>query len=266
MSTKQCSFSLEHYREILQTAKNNGYLFLLFDEAETTSAERCCLLRHDIDYTPEKATEFGRIEADLGIQSTYFFQVVAKTYNPREQATYQAIHELVDMGHKIALHFDVTWQADTTWECLPDLCAREQDLLAHLTDLDIPDIVSFHNPGTYADKVIDKDVTGIHHTYEPRYFSAFKYLSDSQGWYEGCMCKLFESGKYPKIQLLTHPYIWWSDPHEDFVKDMAALINMRRSQLTEYMITHHPVCSKNKDRLRMLVKKDFCFTASDLLQ
>jgi len=255
MSTEACSFSLGHYQEILQAAKNSGYEFLLFDEAQAASADRCCLLRHDIDYTPEKATEFGRIEADVGIRATYFFQVVASTYNIREQTVYKTIHELADMGHKIALHFDVTWRADARWEDLPDLCAHERKLLELLTDLDIPDIVSFHNPGTYAKKVVDKDVAGIHHAYEPRYFSAFKYLSDSQGWYEGCVCKLFESGKYPKIQLLTHPYIWSNDPRAGFVEDMAGLINMRRDQLTEYMITHHPVCAKNQDLLRKLVKK-----------
>ncbi len=255
MPDKTCSFSLDHYREILQTAKESGYEFLLFDELLST-AEQCCLLRHDIDYTPEKATEFGKIEADLGIRSTYFFQIVAWTYNIRERASYQAIRELSDMGHQIALHFDVTWRGASQWEELPNLCTKERELLSHLTGLDIPDIVSFHNPGTYANKVIDKEVAGIHHTYEPRYFSAYKYLSDSQGWYEGCVCKLFESGKYPRIQLLTHPYIWWDDPHSDFIENMSALINMRRDQLTEYMIEHHPVCTKNQDQLRSFVKSD----------
>ena len=104
------------------------------------------------------------------------------------------------------------------------------------------------------DKMIDKEVVGIHHTYEPRYFSEFKYLSDSQGWYEGCVCKLFESRKYPRIQLLTHPYIWSKSPRSDFIEDMVSLIKRRRDQLTEYMIFHHPVCEKNSSRLRSLVK------------
>jgi hypothetical protein len=254
MSTETCSFSLQHYREILQTAKTAGYEFLLFDEAQTSTADRCCLLRHDIDYTPEKAMEFGKIEADCGIRSTFFFQVVAWTYNARERTCYRTIRELADMGHQIGLHFDVTWQAQTGWEDLLDLCARERELLSHMTGLNIPDIISFHNPGTYAVKVINKDVVGIHHTYEPRYFSEFKYLSDSQGWYEGCVCKIFESGKYPNIQLLTHPYIWWEVPRSDFIEDMAAFINMRRDELTQYMIAHHPVCAKHEDRLRKLVE------------
>lgn len=253
MSDEVCSFSLGHYREILRTAKTSGYKFLLFDEAQSSAAERCCLLRHDIDYTPEKAIEFGRIEADLGIRSTYFFQVVAWTYNAREKKCYQTIQELANMGHQIALHFDVTWQDDAKWDDLPKLCARERNLLSYISDLEIPDIISFHNPGTYADKVVDKDVVGIHHTYEPRYFSEYKYLSDSQGWYEGCVCKIFESGKYPKIQLLTHPYIWWDKPRSDFIEDMATFINYRRNQLVDYMVEYHPVCTKNQDRLRKLV-------------
>ncbi len=254
MSKEICSFSLKHYRDILRAAKKSGYEFLLFGEAETKTAKRYCLLRHDVDYAPEKVLEFGQVEAELGIRSTYFFQIGAWTYNTRERTSYRAIRELADMGHQIALHFDVTWKEDTEWAELPELCARERALLAHLTGLEIPDIISFHNPGSYADKVVGKEIAGIHHTYEPRYFSAFKYLSDSQGWYEGCVCGLFESARYPRIQLLTHPYIWCEGPRTDFIEDMAVLINMRRDQLTEYMITYHPVCEKNKDRLRKLVK------------
>jgi len=264
MSDEICSFSLEHYREILRVAKTSGYNFLLFDEAETSASERCCLLRHDIDYTPERAIEFGRIEADLGIRSTYFFQVVAWTYNVREKKCYQTMSELADMGHEIGLHFDVTWDVEAKWEDLPELCARDRKLLSYLSGLEISDIISFHNPGTYADKVVGREVVGIHHTYEPRYFSEYKYLSDSQGWYEGCVGKIFESGKYPKIQLLTHPYIWWDDPRSDFIEDMAAFINYRRDQLIEYMIKYHPVCSKNQARLRTLTNRaDFKFVKVD---
>ena len=255
MSTNHCDFSLNHYREILETAQNSGYDFLMFDELGSANSNRFCLLRHDIDYTPEKALEFGRIEANLGIRSTYFFQVAAWTYNPRERICYQTIRELSQLGHQIALHFDVTWREDAVWEKLPDLCKDEQELLAQITGLDIPDIISFHNPGTYADKVVGKEVPGIHHTYESRYFSDLKYLSDSQGWYEGCVCEIFESCKYPKVQLLTHPYIWWEKPGPDFIHDMASFINLRREQLVDYFVTHHPVCKKNQEQLAELVIK-----------
>jgi hypothetical protein len=255
MSTNVCSFSWKHYREILEVAKNAGYKFLLFNEINSKTTEKCCLLRHDIDYAPEKAIEFGRIESTLGIRSTYFYQVSAWTYNTRERSCFEAIQTLNSMGHQIALHFDVTWwEGISSVDELVDACTYEKDMLARMTNIDISDIVSFHNPHTYADKVINKTLTGIHHTYEPKYFSDFKYLSDSQGWYEGCVCKLFESQKYQKIQLLTHPYIWSENPQTDFIEDMVTFINTRRDQLTEYMVKYHPVCKKNQDRFRSLLK------------
>lgn len=255
MSTNLCSFSWKHYQEILEAAKDAGYKFLLFHEINGKTTENCCLLRHDIDYTPEKAIEFGRIESELGIRSTYFFQVSAWTYNTRERSCYEVIQKLQSMGHQIALHFDVSWwDGIHSIEELVDACNFEKDMLANITNIDIPDIVSFHNPHTYADKVINKTISGIHHTYEPKYFTEFKYLSDSQGWYEGCVCKLFESKKYPRIQLLTHPYIWAEDPQVGFIEDMAAFVNTRRDQLTKYMIKHHPVCNKNQDHFQNLLK------------
>jgi len=254
MSTNVCSFSWQHYQEILEAGKNSGYKFLLFNEIKGETAEKYCLLRHDIDYAPEKAIEFGRIESELGIRSTYFYQIGAWTYNTQERSCIDAIQALNSMGHKIALHFDANWWEGTSVEELANVCSYEKETLARMTNIDISDIVSFHNPHTCADKVINKTLSGMHHAYEPRYFSDIKYLSDSQGWYEGCLCKIFESKKYPKIQLLTHPYIWSENPQADFIEDMVAFINTRRDQLTEYMVKDHPVCKKNQDRFWSLLK------------
>ena len=129
-----------------------------------------------------------------------------------------------------------------------------QRAVRNLIGVEVPDIISFHNPGEHGNKLLNKSVRGMHHTYENRYFSEIKYLSDSQGWYEGCVCKIFKNRKYPKIQLLTHPYIWWPSPQSNFIGDMAHLINLRKSQLTDYLIKHHPVCHKSSVELRNKVK------------
>ena len=256
MSQIECSFSLKHYRHILQTAIENGYEFALFNDYATAKSEYTCLLRHDIDYTPEKSIEFGKIEVELGIRSTYFYQIVASTYNIMERNNYDIIQELSKMGHQIALHFDVTWHKNASWDNLPNLCRQEQETLRNLAGVEVPDIISLHNPGEYGNQLLDKTVCGIHHTYEKRYFSEIKYISDSQGWYEGCICKIFENRKYPKIQLLTHPYIWWQSPKSSFIEDIAHLINYKKSQLTDYIIKYHPVCRKSSLELRNKVKLD----------
>jgi len=95
-------------------------------------------------------------------------------------------------------------------------------------------------------------VDGMEHTYEKQYFSDMKYLSDSQGWYEGCVCKIFEQKKYDKIQLLTHPYIWPIEAKYDFTEDMAEMIKAKGVELIDYMVKYHPVCAKNEKRLRSL--------------
>ena len=66
------------------------------------------------------------------------------------------------------------------------------------------------------DILLNKEIPGLRNTYEPLFFSQIKYLSDSQGWYEECMCKIFKKSMYPKIQLLTHSYLWDQNPEKDF--------------------------------------------------
>ena len=77
MSTNLCSFSWKHYREILEVAKKAGYNFLLFNEINSKTTEKCCILRHDIDYTPEKAIEFGQLLGISLFQGRYIDTLLA---------------------------------------------------------------------------------------------------------------------------------------------------------------------------------------------
>ncbi len=249
-----CSFSISHYRTILETALDHGYAFIGFDELPSLPAgQRACILRHDIDYLPGRAIVMGEIEAELGIRASYFFQIVAQTYNLREANNYRVLHQLKALGHTIGLHFDASWKDDAEWEELPALCDREKVAFEALTQISPCEMISFHNPHRFADRVLDQTIPGMRHSYEPALFSQIKYLSDSQGWYEGCVCKLFEQRSYPVIQLLTHPYIWPDAASGDFITDMASMITDAKHRLTEYLIRYHPVCARHADRLRALV-------------
>ena len=248
-----CDFSLAHYKEILETALSNGYSFLSYDEDLTPYKDkRVCVLRHDIDYTPERAVIFGEIEAELGIQSTYFFQICAKTYNVREQENYEVIRRLRNWGHHIGLHVDLSWNPEASWDAVDDQVKNEKLIFESMTGVKPCEMISFHNPHRHSERVMEKEVEGLRHTYEPKFFSKMKYLSDSQGWYEGCLCAIFRERKYPHIQFLTHPYIW---PREDkgFIVNMAELIKERGRELESYLVKFHPVCKKEEKTLRILV-------------
>lgn len=246
-----CNFGNKHYREILQVGLEQDYQFIGFDELNSLPiGQKACILRHDIDYMPEWAIRFGQIETELGIKSTYFFQICAKTYNLRESRTYHMVHKLREMGHTIGLHFDLTWKASIHWEEVPSVCEQEKSVFSAMTGIEPCDIVSIHNPHRFVDLILNRDIPGMHHTYEPAYFSSIKYLSDSQGWQEGCLCKIFASKANDVIQLLLHPYIWPNETTGDFISDVVRMITLRSDELTQYLLDFHPVCNRNAERLR----------------
>jgi hypothetical protein len=251
----KCDFSLAHYKEILETALAAGYSFLSYDDdLEEHRGKRICILRHDIDYTPERAVFFGEIEADLGIRSTYFFQICAGPYNIRERRNHQVIRRLNDWGHHLSLHLDLGWNPDSSWAEVVDQVKKEKQIFQLMTGVTPGETVSVHNPHRYADRVMNQVVEGMPHTYEPKYFSEIKYFSDSQGWYEGCMCAIFREKKYPHIQFLTHPYIWPKEDKGGFIANMAELIKDRSVELESYLVKYHPVCKKEEKTLRSLLQ------------
>ena len=153
------------------------------------------------------------------------------------------------------MHFDPSWEADIQRKNAPLACEQDKQAFRVITGTEPCDIISFHNPHRYMDLVLDKHLPGIRHTYEPTWFSSIKYLSDSQGWYEGCMCQIFESGKYDVIQLLLHPYIWPDIDSASFITDMALMVKFRAEELTQYLLDYHPVCRNNEAELRKEVSQ-----------
>lgn len=251
-----CDFSLKHYKKILQIGLDHGYRFISFDDLTNYSNDqKICIVRHDVDYMPEWSPHFGEIEKDLGISATYFFQVCARPYNLRETKNYQAAHELIKMGHTIGLHFDLTWKEGMEWEEVVLYCERDKSVFKAITDLEPCNIISFHNPHRFVDLILNQEIPNLRHVYEKAFFSSIKYISDSQGWYEGCMCKLFASKKYNQFQFLTHPYIWPKASTGDFIQDIARMIKFRSDELTQYLVNFHPVCRRNEDRLRQELQK-----------
>lgn len=247
----ECSFSFDHYRHILATALESGYQFCSFGEGSKQDGQ-VCVLRHDIDYTSERILEYAQIESDLGIKSYYFFLLNCPTYNIREKRNFDIIQRLKKMGHYIGTHFDLSWEPNATWDQVVTRFLYEKKLFEMMTEVVPCEIVSFHNPHKFKDLVLNKTVAGIEHTYEQRYFSDMKYLSDSQGWYEGCVCKVFAEKRYKKIQLLTHPYIWSHTPQSNFIGDMAEMLREVSDYATEQLIEGHPVCYRSKEELRRL--------------
>lgn len=196
------SFTFEWYESLLNVLQSDDRQFRTFeDDAEKGTV----LYRHDVDWSPRKAVELGRIEADHDVTATYFFLVTSPFYNPQTEAVRSAIERLVDLGHKIGLHFSThQYEVDesTPLEEVAERVDRERRILGETAGTSV-DVVSFHNPPDWILREAFEDFVS---TYEPRFFDTVEYRADSnQRWRE---THPFADGIPDPLQVLTHPVLW----------------------------------------------------------
>lgn len=206
LSIDPVEFTYEWYRDLLEQLIDHGYETVSFED---DPGDGDLLLRHDVDLLPRKALEMGRIEARLGLQSTYFFLVSNPLYNVFDASCRTVLAELNAMGHEVGVHFSTHqyWsQQPPTAELLERINA-ERSALSIAAD-DVCEPVSFHCPPEWA---IDRAFDGFTSTYEPRFFSDATYVADSgQRWRRE---HPFDGQPSAGVQLLTHPGLWGDSDH-----------------------------------------------------
>jgi hypothetical protein len=195
-------FTFDWYERFLRAAKAGiPGRFLRFTDSDESSG---LFLRHDIDYSPRKARRMALIESDLGISATYFFLLTTPLYNVFEPTVRDAIAEICEHGHDIALHFSTHAYFEES-PSLAELCGRieqEQESFSAMFD-QVVDVVSFHNPPGW---ILDEDLPGVISTYAPQFFSEIDYAADSnQRWRDEFP---FQEGLPARAQLLVHPVLW----------------------------------------------------------
>lgn len=199
----ECTFNLEHYSFILETALSNGYAFNGFHNKEKSN-NLIIYLRHDLDISIEEAIHMCLLEAKLGVRSTYFVLINSPVYNLLAEDSIELLQYIHSKGHWIGLHIDpsvLTIEEDTGIE------RQILSLIAfYKARIPIVPVISFHRPG---ENIIGRNFKTFISTYSSRYFRDIKYISDSRGiWREGCPCDMIKNKVYPNLQVLVHP-IWW---------------------------------------------------------
>jgi hypothetical protein len=197
-----CTFSLEHYREILRAARAGGYRFASFDRPP---GHGDLLLRHDVDLSLEAALEMAELEADEGAATTYLLMTRSVFYNLASTEGEAAIERFRELGHQVGLH--AVYPA------------------ARLDDRFDP-VVAWHNPDpAYMTAPIDGAVNVMSEVY----FDPPTYRSDSnQRWRSGCPHEELRTGRFPWLQLLVHPEIWVY-PGATMGETMRAMLDAQRA-------------------------------------
>ena len=225
-------FSPSSYRALLQTFADRGYTAMSYVDADP--ARRHLILRHDIDISLGAALPIAEIERESGMAATYFVMARSEIYNPFAPDGARALAHIVDLGHRIGLHFDAALYG--AGQQLDDAAARECAVLEKIVGQDVHDI-SFHRP---APALIGRagTIAGRRHAYEPRFFAAMGYCSDSRGgWHRGAPLDHPAVRDGTALQLLTHP-IWWLDPAAEPAARLDRFLDTKFAALDRELAEH----------------------------
>ncbi|WFL78717.1 hypothetical protein P7228_06545 [Altererythrobacter arenosus] len=197
-------FRAEEYEELLCELVARGYRSVQLKKV--VREEPHMFLRHDVDLSPELALQIARREANIGVQSTFYFLVSTPLYSIASAPIRAILEEIIEAGHEVGLHLDVTrW--DPKASDLDAFAGRECDILELCAGKPV-ETISFHRP---APQLLGRPepIAGRRHCYEPALFEEVGYISDSNGgWHHGHPLDHPAVQASHAIQLLTHP-IWW---------------------------------------------------------
>ena len=94
-------FSLDIYRELLETLQRHGYELISYAEyCKGKRPAKYVILRHDVDAKPWNSLKTAQIEHALGAKATYYFRCGAESNNP------SVIKAIVKLGHEIGYHYE----------------------------------------------------------------------------------------------------------------------------------------------------------------
>ena len=203
-----CDFSLAHYRELLQAAKDGGYRWAGFDRSPEPGD---LILRHDVDLSLAAAVAVAEVEADEGAWSTWNLMTRSNFYNLDSSEGEAAIARLRELGHRVAHH--------AVWPRV-DLDAR------------FDNVVAWHNPEP---EFMQTEIPGAVNVMRPPFFDPATYRSDSnQHWRHGCPHDELAAGSFSWLQLLIHPEIW-AYPGATMGDTMRAFLDADRDARLEHL-------------------------------
>ena len=202
--TSPADFCHAGYAALLDGFAARGYQATTYSDVDPERAH--LVLRHDLDMSIQAARPIADIEAARGMRGHYFVLLRTEMYNPWSRAGRADLVALAEGGHDIGLHLDAALYADDV-NALDRACGEACDALEQLLGRAVS-LVSLHRPrrGLLG---LDRPLGGRRHTYQPAFFSAIGYCSDSRGaWHHGHPLAHQAVAQSRALQLLTHP-IWW---------------------------------------------------------
>jgi len=143
-----CDYSLKHYEETLQKAKDLGYKFVscqeyFFNHKEYEAENKKIFInRVDIDISCKKAKRVADIFEKLDIHGTFFVRLHGDEYNPFSFENYLILKEIL-RRNEIGLHSEII-DCSKIWkeENIVKILFRDIYTFEEMFDMDINGIAS----------------------------------------------------------------------------------------------------------------------------
>lgn len=179
------------------------------------------VLRHDIEFSMERALNMAEIEFEMGVRATYFVQIRSNAYNAFSLKNVAMLRQMRDLGHHIGLHYHIGLSM------VPDVIAEEIRQQCGLLEamLGFPvDRYSMHRPQKETHYYATA-IPGLINAYGPDFFTFaeeldehsvlhVKYISDAKHRWNYGTPDAETLRNAPRLQLLVHPDFWSEDTPE----------------------------------------------------
>jgi hypothetical protein len=173
---------------------------------EVPDQDPCVILRHDIDFSLEKALHIAEIDQKVGARATVFVLMTCEYYNLLRPENIEAVRRIASMGHEIGLHYEIAAAPGVGPEAKAQDVVRLARFLEEYAGVPISSVAQ-HNPSMTEARL---SIAGYRDAYDPRFFKQIGYLSDSRRLFGAPDVYQFFRD-HPRSQFLAHP-LWW---HED---------------------------------------------------
>jgi hypothetical protein len=207
-------FTYEAYEQLISRLLDKGYRIKDYETWE--AAEQTVILRHDVDYSLERAARFSKYEKELfGGGATYFVLLSTDFYNVHSKTSRQYMEEILKNGGRIGLHFDAVQYPIDSESDMITYVQQEAAVLSDILGVGV-NAVSMHRG---SQKILASDVKfpGLINSYGELFFKKMKYVSDSRRFWRENVEEIIDSGQYPRLHILTHPF-WYMEKTEKTLK------------------------------------------------
>ena len=235
MDLDKMSYAL--YRQILLLIKSYGTQIVLGRDIQ--KHDEFIIIRHDVEFSPERAYQLSLVETEEDVCSNYFFQITNNTYNVFSKRNMKYIKEMQRNGHEIGLHIQLNGLTEEN--DIIEAIQREMNVMETMLGMKIRTF-SIHRP---TPDVLRKNIKFDHviNAYQDDYFTfaeneadlnkvEVKYISDARHqWNYGRPDERIFN-QYKKVQVLMHPYSWTENGYDN-LHNFESMIGERNNELIE---------------------------------